>query len=202
MQAWWIIPNRDQRDDILASDGQIIRPLKELLDPRLRPAGFSHGVPNELLRRCEPEARGEILFAQKFPHWNQNRELFIVSSPAGADNSGRVVHLGLLSILERHERPKFDLACAALSAEDRAYARILIDRLTSPARGDLWAQSVHELAEMPAASGPATNVVLHHSVQRFHSLYEAGPNGLIRKSKFGRKSRRGAGSGGLLCGLN
>jgi len=186
MKAWWIIPNRDQRDDILASDGHTIRPLKEILDPALRPGGFSHGVPSELIQRCGLEAVSEILFAQKFPRWDGNKQLFLVSTPAGVDSSGRLVHLGLLFILDPQERPRFDLSCAALSAEDQAYARTLLHRILSPAR-DSWAQSVRELAELAGTGGPATNVTLHRSAVPFDSLYNAGPNGLTRKSRFGIK---------------
>ena len=49
MPAYWILPNRDQKDEIPASDGETILPLRQILDPKLRPAGFSHGVPTELL---------------------------------------------------------------------------------------------------------------------------------------------------------
>jgi hypothetical protein len=192
MKAWWILPNRDQRDDILASDGHSIRPLKEILDPKLRPEGFSHGVPNELLQICGLEAVSQILFAQRFPHWDGNKQLFFVSAPAGVDSSGRVVHLGLLFILDPQERPRFDLPYAELSSEDQVYARALIQRMTSPEREDSWARSVRELAELPPTSGPATNVALHRSAVPFSSLYDAGPGGLTRKSRFGRKRRLAA----------
>jgi hypothetical protein len=109
MRAWWILPNRDQRDDVLASDGKTTMPLRQVLDPRLRPEGFSHGVPAELIERCGPKALKEILFAQRFPNWNGNKLLFSISTPAGADSSGRVVHLGLVFILEPHEHPRFEL---------------------------------------------------------------------------------------------
>jgi hypothetical protein len=69
MRAYWILPNRDQKDDILASDGKTILPLRQILDPKLRPEGFSHGVPTELLEKCGPKAFTEILFAQRFPAW-------------------------------------------------------------------------------------------------------------------------------------
>ncbi len=192
MPAWWIIPNRDQSDDILASDGRAIRPLKEILDPKLRPAGFSHGVPSELIQRCGLEAVSEILFAQKFSRWDGNKQLFLVSTPAGVDSSGRFVHLGLLFILEPQERPRFDLPYAALSDEDQAYARTLLHRMRSPAPGDSWARSVRELAEAPAGKGPATNVALHRSAVAFHSLYEAGSGGLTRKSRLERQRRLAA----------
>jgi hypothetical protein len=186
MQAWWILPNRDQRDDILASDGHTIWPLKEILDPRLRPDGFSHGVPAELVQQCGPKAVREILFAQKFPGWNGNQQLFSVSTPAGVDSSGRLVHLGQLFILAPHERPRFDLPYGALSEEDQAYARALIHRMTSPVPCDSWVRSVRELADLPPGKGPATNVALHRSAVRFDSLYDAGPAGLTRKSRFPR----------------
>jgi len=186
MQAWWIIPNRDQCDDILASDGNAVLPLRQILDPGHWPQGFSHGVPAELIQRCAPMAVSEILFAQMFPGWDGNKRLFFMSTPAGVDSSGRLVHLGLLFILEAHERPRFDLPYAALSAEDQAYARALIDRMTSPASDDSWVRSVRELSELPAARGPATNVALHRSTVQFDSLYEAGPGGLSRKLRFRR----------------
>ena len=182
MQVYWILPNRDQRDDLLASDGQKVRPLREILDPKVRPVGFSHGVPAEILERCGPEAFGKILFAQKFPEWSDGKQLFCVSAPAGVDASGRVVHLGLLFILEPHERPRFELSCASLSEEDHFYATALLGRMTSHAPGDSWASSIRELIELPASSGPSTNVALHRPVVRFHSLYEAGPEGVIRKT--------------------
>lgn len=67
MRAYWILPNRDQKDEVPASDGETIRPLREILDPKLRPEGFSHGVPTELLEKCGPQAFAQILFAQRFP---------------------------------------------------------------------------------------------------------------------------------------
>lgn len=187
MRAWWILPNRDQGDEILASDGETIVPLREVLDPKLRPEGFSHGVPAELLAKCGPKALPEILFAQRFPHWQGNRQLFSVSAPAGADASGRVVYLGLVFILEAQERPHFELPSAGLPKEDQAYANTLIGRMTSPRRNDPWAKSVRELAALPPGRGPATNVALERSPVRFDSLYEAGPRDLARKARFGKK---------------
>jgi hypothetical protein len=187
MRAWWILPNRDQSDDVLASDGKTILPLRRVLDPKLRPEGFSHGVPAELIERCGSTALREILFAQRFPGWNGNNLLFSLSTPAGADSSGRVVHLGLLFILEPHEHPRFELPYDGLSKEDQAYARALIHRLTSPEPRDSWARSVRELGGLPPGGGPATNVALERSAARFDSLYEAGPAGLARKSRFRRK---------------
>ena len=187
MRAWWILPNRDQRDEILASDGKTILPLRQIIDPKLRPEGFSHGVPTELLEKCGPKVFKEILFAQRFPGWNGDKQIFSVSTTAGIDSSGRVVHLGLLFILEPHERPGFELPYAGLPEEDLPYARALIHRLTSSGPGDVWAQSVRDLGELPSGSGPATNVALDRSVVRFHSLYVAGPGGSIGKA--GRKLR-------------
>jgi len=189
MRAWWILPNRDQKDDILASDGTTIRPLREVLDPKLRPDGFSHGVPAELLEKCGPKALTEILFAQRFPGWNGDQQLFSVSTPAGFDSSGRVVHLGLLFILEPHQRPIFELPYAGLPEEDRAYARALIHRMASSGRGDTWAQSVRDLSELPSGSGPSTNVALDRSVVRFHSLYVVGQGGSIGKASTRMKLR-------------
>ena len=187
MRAYWILPNRDQSDAILASDGETVRPLRQILDPKLRPEGFSHGVPTELLEKCGPKGLAEILFAQRFPGWNQDKQLFSVSTPAGLDSSGRVVHLGLLFILEPHERPRFELPYAGLSKEDQAYASVLIHRLMSSRRGDSWAQSVRDLIELPADSRPATNVALDRSVVRFYSPYVVGPGGLIKKAVNWRK---------------
>jgi hypothetical protein len=181
MQAYWILPNRDQKDDILASDGETTVPLRQILDPKLRPEGFSHGVPTELLEKCAPKAFAEILFAQRFPHWNGDKQLFSVSTPAGTDSSGRVVHLGLLFILEPRERPRFELPYGGLSEEDQAYASALIRRMTSSGRGDSWAQSVRALSELRSGSLPATNVALDRSVTRFRSLYVVGPGGLTKK---------------------
>ena len=189
MRAYWILPNRDQKDDILASDGETILQLRKVLDPKLRPEGFSHGVPAELLEKCGPKALPEILFAQRFPGWNGDKQLFLVSTPAGIDSSGRVVHLGLLFILEPHERPRFELPYASLSEEDKAYASALIRRMTSSGRGDSWAQSVRDLIELPSNSRPATNVALDRSVVRFRSLYVIGPGGLTKKAVNRRKWR-------------
>jgi len=189
MRAYWILPNRDQSDAILASDGETIRPLRQILDPKLRPEGFSHGVPTELLEKCGPKALAEILFAQRFPGWNGDKQILTVSSTAGVDSSGRVVHLGLLFILESHERPRFELPYTGLSKEDQAYARTLIHRMTSPGRGDSWAQSVRDLIELPSDSRPATNVALDRSVVRFYSPYLVGPGCSIKKAVKWRKSR-------------
>jgi hypothetical protein len=189
MRAYWILPNRDQNDVILASDGQMILPLRNILDPKLRPKGFSHGVPTELLEKCGPKAYAEILFAQRFSDWNGDKQLFSVSTPAGLDSSGRVVHLGLLFILEPHEHPRFELPYASLSEEDQAYASALIHRMTPSGRGDSWAQSVRDLSDLASGSRPATNVALDRSVVRFHSLYVVGPGGLTKKALNWGKSR-------------
>jgi len=189
MRAYWILPNRQQKDDLLASDGAKVMPLRQILEPKLRPPGFSHGVPAELLERCAPTPLAQILFAQKFPDWNAGRQLFCVSTPAGVDSSGRIVHLSLLLLLEQNERPRFDLSCAALSELDAAYARALMRRLTTPSPDDCWAESVLRLRELPSSRGPATNVELQRSVVPFYSLYAAGTAGLTRKATTWRKLR-------------
>jgi hypothetical protein len=180
MRAYWILPNRDQGDEILASDGDAIVPLRRILEPKLRPEGLSHGVPTELLEKCGKEQYSEILFAQRFPGWNGDKELFSLSTTAGVDTSGRVVHIGQLFVLGRGERPAFDLPCTGLPEEDAACARALIRRMTS-ATGDPWVTSVRELLELPPTFGPATNVALDRSVVEFHSLYVLGPGGLKKK---------------------
>jgi hypothetical protein len=182
MRAYWILPNRDQKDEISASDGETVLPLRQILDPKLRPDWFSHGVPTELLEKCGPKAFGEILFAQRFPDWSGDKQLFSVSTPAGLDSSGRVVHLGLLFILEPHERPRFDLPYTGLSEEDKPYASNLIHRMTSAGRRDTWVQSVRDLSELRSGNRPATNVALDRSVGRFDSLYVFGPGGLTKKT--------------------
>jgi hypothetical protein len=189
MRAYWILPNRDQKDEISASDGQTILPLRQILDPKLRPEGFSHGVPTELLEKCGPKAFMEILFAQRFPNWSGDKQLFSVSTAAGLDSSGRVVHLGLLFILEPHECPRFELPYTGLSEEDKAYASALIHRMASSGGGDSWAQSVRDLSELSSDSRPATNVALDRSVVRFYSLYVVGPSGLTKKAVNWRKWR-------------
>jgi len=199
MQAWWILPNRDQRDDILASDGETVLPLRQILDPKLRPEGFSHGVPSELLEKYRPHDTPQILFAQKFPGWNGSRDLFCLSSPAGEDSSGRVVHLGLLFILEPHERPRFDLSYTALPEDDQAFAKTLLHRMTAPGRYDLWARSVRELAERPPIDGPAVNVALERSAVRFDPLYAAGPHGPVRKAGILRRQTMSAVVFLILC---
>ncbi len=182
VRAYWILPNRDQRDDVFASDGRVTVPLRQLLDPRRRPDGFSHGVPTELLEKCGPKGLARILFAQKFPGWDGDKQIFCVSATAGVDPSGRIVHIGLVFVLGPGERPSFDLSYSALPAEDREHARALIDRMTSAGRDDPWAQSVRDLLELPADAGPATNVALDRSTVPFRSLYELGPNGSPRKA--------------------
>jgi hypothetical protein len=189
MRAYWILPNRAQKDDLLASDGEKIVPFRQILDPKLRPEGFSHGVPAELLEKCGPDAFAEILFAQRFPAWNGDKQLFSVSTPAGLDSSGRVVHLGLLFLLEPNERPEFELPYASLSKEDRPYAEALLHRMAPPGGGDPWAQSVRDLSELRSRRRPATNVALDRSVVPFDSLYVAGPGGLIKKTKNRRRAR-------------
>ncbi|HYA16624.1 MAG TPA: hypothetical protein VEF06_04115 [Bryobacteraceae bacterium] len=185
MQAWWILPNREQRDDVLASDGEAVFPLRNVLDPGLRPEGFSHGVPTELIERCGEQAIPEILFAQRFP-WEGGRQLFSVTAVAGVDTSGRSVHLGLVFILEPWEYPRFNVPWGGLPAEDQAYAKRLLHRMNLPAPGDSWARSVRELAGLKV-HGPVTNVALERAAVRFDSLYEAGPAGLVKKSIFSRR---------------
>jgi len=189
VRSYWILPNRDQRDDLLACDGEKVVPLRQLIEPRLRPGGFSHGVPSELLEKCGPKQLARILFAQSFPNWRDHQRLFSVLTPAGVDSSGRVVHLGVVFILDPHERPSFDLSYAGLPEADQAYARALLRRLASPRRGDSWAHSVLELIELPAGRGPATNVELQRALVPFYSLYALGPSGLIKSNAPWRKLR-------------
>ena len=189
VRAYWILPNRDQRDDILASDGEKVVALRQLIEPRLRPEGFSHGVPSELLEKCAPKQLARILFAQSFPDWRDHQRLFSVLTPAGVDSSGRVVHLGVVFILDPHERPSFDLSYAGLPEADQAYAHALLRRLASPQRGDSWAHSVLELIELPSGRGPATNVELQRALVPFYSLYVLGPNGLVKSNAPWRKLR-------------
>jgi hypothetical protein len=192
MRTYWILPNRDQKDDILANDGEKTIPFRQILDPKRRPEGFSHGVPAELLEKCGPKAFAEILFAQRFPAWDGDKQLFSVSTTAGLDSSERVVHLGLLFLLEPNERPEFELRYASLCKEDRPYAKDLLHRLASHGGGDPWAQSVRDLSELRTGRRPATNVALDRSVVPFDSLYVAGPGGLIKKTASRRLSRRTA----------
>jgi hypothetical protein len=182
MRVYWILPNRDQSDEVLASDGQTLLPLRQILDPKLRPDGFSPGVPTELLEKCAPRGYAGILFAQRFPGANGDKELFSVSSTAGLDSSGRVVHIGLLFVLEPGERPIFELPYSGLSQEDKASASALIHRLTSAGSGDPWVQSVRDLLALPSDAGPATNVALDRSVVQFHSPYVLGAGGLTKKA--------------------
>ena len=182
MRAYWVLPNREQRDEILASDGETTLPLRQILDPKLRPDGFSHGIPTELLEKCGPKGLGDILFAQRFRGWNGDKQLFFISTPAGLDSSGRVVHLGLLLLLEPHERPRFDLSYSGLSPEDQGYASALLHRMTSTGRNDPWVQSVRDLVELPSDTGPATNVALERSVVPFHSRYVLGRRGFPKRA--------------------
>jgi len=187
MRAYWILPNRGQGDDILASNGGKIVPLRQILEPALRPPGFSHGVPTELLEKCGSKRFSQILFAQRFPDWTDHQQLFLVATPAGVDSSGRVVHLSLLFILDPHERPRFDLSDAGLPHEDRLHAHALTRRMAAPQRSDLWARSVLELSQLPSRRGPATNVELDRSAVRFDFLYTVASDGSIRKAVPWRK---------------
>ena len=182
MRAYWILPNRDQGDDVMASDGQTLMPLRQILDPKLRPDGFSHGVPSELLEKCGPARYAEILFAQRFPRWNGDEELFSVSTTAALAASGRVVHIGLLFVLEAGEQPRFELSRSGLSQEDVACASALVRRLTVAASADPWVQSVRDLIELPLEAGAATNVALDRSVVPFHSPYVLGAGGRLKKA--------------------
>ncbi len=175
-----MLPNRGQRDEVLASDGVKILPLRQIVEPSRRPAGFSHGVPTELLEKCPGEARAEILFGQRFPRW-EGKELLSISTPAGTDSSGRVVHLGLLFILEQGEKPRFDVPVIGLTKEDKAVATALIRRLTTIRHEDVWAESVRALLEVPFPASPTTNVELERSATHFLSLYTLGRGGLTRK---------------------
>ncbi len=180
MRAYWILPNRDQGDVVLASDGETTVPLRQILDPELRPDGFSHGIPTEVLETCGPAGLDEVLFAQCFPAGSDGTRLASVFTPAGVDSSGRVVHLGLLYFLGPGERPDFALPYARLPPDDRAHASALISRMTDRGRGDPWAASVHELFGLPRLPGPATNVELTRSVTPFHALYALGRGGLTK----------------------
>jgi hypothetical protein len=152
--------------------------LREFLLPALRPAGFSHGVPAELLEKSGP-GESRVLFVQRFPAWQGDRTLSSVFIPAGADVSGRVVHLGLIFVLPSGERPRFDMPYSGLSDEDRPYAAALLRRMTTDDGSDVWARSARELLDGPDPPGPATNVELERSVVRFSSRYALGADGLM-----------------------
>ena len=95
------------------------------------------------------KALAEILFAQRFPAWDGDKQLFPVSDSCGSRLVRTShVHLGLVFILGQRERPEFELPYANLSKEDRPYAKALILRIASPRAGDLWAQSVRDLSEL------------------------------------------------------
>ena len=189
MRAYWILPNRDQSDDVLASDGETILPLRQILDPKLRPEGFSHGVPAELLEKCGPKAVEEILFAQRFPgvEWGQAAVLRIDPRRCRRLRDESFT-LGFCSFSTRMSARDSNSPTRSLAEEDQTYASALIHRMTSPR--DSWAQSVRELSELPTASGPATNVALDRSVVRFDSLYDASPAGLTRTAAIWRSRSR------------
>ena len=189
MRAYWVLPNREQRNEILASDGEKTRPLRQILDPKLRPAGFSHGVPTELLEKTDPKRFSEILFAERFPGWQGDSQLCFLTTPAGLDSTGRVVHLGLLFILDARERPRFELSVADLSNQDKPYANALLQRMTSATPEDAWAKSARELFDLSSDGGPATNVALERATVPLHSLYSLGPNGLTKRVANPSKTR-------------
>jgi len=181
MRAFWILPNRDQGDDVLASDGSRVLPLRDVLEPARRPAGFSHGVPTELLERCPPGQRRELLFAQRFPRWDGAGDLVSVCTTAGVDASGRAVHIGLLLLLGPTEIPIFALTPAGLPEADRPHAAALLRRLTTRDNGDPWVRSLREMLAEPPDRGPVTNVELERSPTPFAARYALGPRGLERK---------------------
>ncbi len=180
MRRYWILPNRAQGDAVLASDGQTTFPLRQILDPETRPDGFAHGVPTEVLERCATRGFADALFAQRFPRWSDDTELRSVFAPAGVDASGRTVHLGLLFLLTPGEEADFELSSTGLPEVDRPHAAALIRRMTAPKGGDPWADSVHELFDLSALPGPATNVELARSVAPFHALYAVSGGRLTR----------------------
>ena len=183
MRQYWILPNREQGDDVLLHDGARILKLRQILDPVSRPEGFSHGVPTEIFERCPRADWSRVLFAQRFVGWNGDHQILSIVTPAGQDITGRLVHIGLLLILERGEQPRFDAPCAGLSEEDAMHARALLERLTSAAPKDLWARSVHDLCRLPPEVGPATNVALDRALVPFHSLYVLDRHGLRRRGE-------------------
>jgi hypothetical protein len=180
MRAYWILPNRDQGDAVLANDGLRSLPLRDVLDPGDRPPGFSHGVPRELLEKYGPEHQGEVLFAQRFPCGPSGEQLAAVFAPAGVDMTGRVVHIGLLFVLGKGEAPQFALSRDGLRADDRASAAALVARMRHREHADPWAESVRELFALPDVAEPTTNVELEHSATRFDALYRLGRAGLTR----------------------
>jgi hypothetical protein len=163
--------------------GSSITPLREVLPPAQRPEGFSHGVPTEILEKRLKRDLSEIVFAQRFPNWEKERELIAIATPAGMDQSGRVVHLGLLLLLRKGEPASFVVSLEGLCEEDRRYASVLLQRLSVDEPGDEWARSVRELLQADPALGPATNVELARAATRFASLYRLGPRRLVRKER-------------------
>ena len=190
MRAYWILPNRDQSDDILASDGETIGAAATDSRPEAAPGGVFARRTDGAAGEMRTSLRARFCLRNGSPTGMETSSCFRVSTPAGVDSSGRVVHLGLLFILEPHERPRFDLPYAGLPEEDQAYAQrsdSSNDVIRSAAISGRRAYAT--LANCPPAARPATNVALERSVVRFHSLYIAGPGGLIRKAVHWRKWR-------------
>ncbi len=144
------------------------------------PRGFPMACRRKFWRSADQRLSKRFCLRNGFREWNGGKQLFSVSTPAGVDATGRVVHLGLLFILDPHERPRFELSYRSLAEEDQTYASALLHRMASPR--DSWAQSVRELSELPSGSRPSTNVALHRSVVTVPFSLRGGPGGLTRKA--------------------
>jgi len=140
MRAYWILPNRAQKDDLFVSDGEKIVPFRR----------FS--IPSSALRDFRTAYRAEMLengartHSRRFccatvPAWNGDKQLFSVSTPAGLDSSGRVVHLGLLFLLEPTNVRSSNCPMPVCLKKTGHMRRVCLHRMAHEG-GDPWAHKV------------------------------------------------------------
>lgn len=180
MEAFWILPNRHQKQSLEVLSPEGIRNFREVISPAERPPGLALGIPAEVYNKTQEVDK--ILLCQYFPEWRPHKNLLLISSPAGTDQNGRIVHLSLMMILSSGERPVFNIQTEGMSLEDKSYADNLLHRLKEPGDHDLWRESVLTLLKkLLQLSRNTINIDLKFSTIDFAALYELDQQGILKK---------------------
>jgi len=144
----WILPNRNQGDDILCFDGKRTFPLRDR-----RPRGFSHTIPNEVLQRSQ----GLPLYSYRAAV-NSRDQCVFVCAKGPKDVTGRTSFIGILLVGEFISSKDFQLSVDGLAEEDRTAAETLNKRLTDTT--DPWVISALSVLDSQTSQTTITNVDL------------------------------------------
>lgn len=104
MRNLWLLPDTNQTGNILSHENGNITPLHKSITLRDLPAAITLGIPEEIL---ESQKKDDYVYGQ-FGRTKDNKNIFLCSSRAGKDVSGRTVVITNLRIFDANE--PFDFA--------------------------------------------------------------------------------------------